>query len=217
MKKRYKLVLYDLDGTLLDTSTGIYAGIDYVTEQMGFAPLSDDIKALFIGPPAPENFEKYLGITGDTLTHAVDLYRGFNASHGYKLTEEYAGMPALLHVTKDIPAVVATMKRQDMADKTVDYAGYTPYFSHIYGNTDFNPLSKAELIKKACTQVGCRPEEALLIGDTELDAAGAKEAGCDFAAAAYGFGFTHASDINAYPSVLQAKHPQEIIAYLEQA
>lgn len=63
--RKYDLVVFDLEGTLLDTSSGILACMDYVVDQYGFPLISDDIKRSFIGPPIQESFQRYYNLARD--------------------------------------------------------------------------------------------------------------------------------------------------------
>ena len=56
--KDYKTILFDLDGTLLDTSEGIYNGTDYMTDKLGMPRVPDDVKPTFIGPPVAQKYEQ---------------------------------------------------------------------------------------------------------------------------------------------------------------
>ena len=61
--KKYKLIIFDLDGTLLDTSKGIFNSVRYAEKMMGFEPLKDDKLKEFVGPPPKDMYMKDYGIS----------------------------------------------------------------------------------------------------------------------------------------------------------
>ena len=58
----YKAVIFDLDGTLLDTSAGVLKSVDYTIEKMGYQPLAEEVKRTFIGPPIKKSLMKQYGL-----------------------------------------------------------------------------------------------------------------------------------------------------------
>ncbi len=60
--KDCKAVIFDLDGTLLDTSEGIFRSVDYVIEKLQLPAIGTDIKRTFIGPPMQKSFERVFGL-----------------------------------------------------------------------------------------------------------------------------------------------------------
>ncbi len=217
MTKDYKIILLDLDGTLLDTSPGIYNGYDYMTPKMGLPKMSDELKSRFVGPALAVTYPKYLGLTGERMSEAIEIYREYNNKQGYKEFEFYDGMDELLNYLKEngYITVVVTMKADKVAKRTLDVAGYTEKLTDIIGNIDYDPMTKAELIKLALDKYGLKKEEALLIGDTGVDASGAEEAQVDFYPAMYGFGFKVEDVTEDYPYVKKLNDPRELIEILE--
>lgn len=217
MPQPYQAVFFDLDGTLLDTSTGIYHGLDHTLKYFGETPLPDAEKAKFIGPPLSETFSQFLGYSGEKLKEAIAVYRGYNAEKGYREVVDYPGVRALLKALKarGVKTAVVTMKNHAMALKTLESAGLDSYFDIIQGNSDIAAASKAELIEKTARALETDPGSVLLLGDTYIDAAGAKAAGADFAAAMYGFGYTHGDSPDGYACAAKISAPSEILTILE--
>lgn len=213
----YRVVLFDLDGTLLDTSEGIYNGTDYMTEQMGLERVPDDVKPTFIGPPLSQRYNKYFGLEGDELKKAVATYRSYYGEKGYRESRPYPGMEELLHWLRSqgIKTGVATMKREDMAFKSIEAAGLLDLFDVVVGNSDFDAKTKAGLIEDALLILGEDRDGCVLIGDTVIDADGAREADVDFIAARYGFGLKDEKEFETIPMVLAADDVPTIRAFLE--
>lgn len=212
----YRVVLFDLDGTLLDTSEGIYNGTDYMTDQMGLERVPDDVKPTFIGPPLSQRYHAYFGLEGDVLKEAVATYRRFYGETGYAQAEPYPGMKELLLALRErgVKTGVATMKREDMAFKSIEAAGLLDLFDVVVGNSDFDAKTKAGLIEDALLILGEDRDGCVLIGDTIIDADGARKADVDFIAARYGFGLKDDKEFETIPMVLAADDVPTIQEFL---
>lgn len=72
---KYEIAVFDVDGTLLDTTEGVLASVKYTIDKMGFEPLSEDVLKTFIGPPIQDSFAKAYNLSGDyyrTLQPALE-------------------------------------------------------------------------------------------------------------------------------------------------
>lgn len=210
--KEYKTVLFDLDGTLINTAEGIFNGTDYMTEKLGLPRVPDDIRQSFIGPPVGEKYHEFFGLTGEALKEAAATYRDYYGRIGYKEAVPYQGIPELLDALRerDFRLVVATMKREDMAYKCLEAAGLLGAFDAVFGNSDTDSVSKAQLLEQGLERIGKPRSTAVLIGDTLVDAQGAAEAKIDFIQARYGFGLLTEEEQNRYPYVMAIQSPEEL-------
>lgn len=212
----YKLILLDLDGTLLDTSPGIYEGLDYLAPLIGQKPLDETIKPKFIGPALSVSFSKYFGVTGEELKEAIDIYRAFYRQDGYKKYKHFPELENVLRQLKEAGYILAvvTMKEHNITKDVLKHAGLDQYLDSILGNQDINSLTKSQLIEMTLDKFGVDPENAVLVGDTETDAKGALEAHVDYIPALYGFGYSHVDSPEAYPYVYQLERPSDLLNYL---
>ena len=74
---RYKTVLFDLDGTITDSGTGIMNAIRYAVRKSGFAEPEEAVLRSFIGPPLKEQFRKVFGLSEEEGRRMVALYREY--------------------------------------------------------------------------------------------------------------------------------------------
>lgn len=189
---RYKAVLFDLDGTLMDTGPGIYAAFRYVQQTMGWRELSEAELHALVGPPLVDSYVNTFHLTPEEGAKAAVMHRTFQIKESYKLSTAYLGIKSLLKDLKrhHVNEAVTTLKGETIAKKTLSVDGLDRYLSPICGVTEAgaNP-TKADIVRRALKTLDCAPEEAVLVGDSHFDAIGANTAGVDFIAVTYGYGF----------------------------
>lgn len=218
MRSKYKCVAFDLDGTLIDTSEGIYSSILYTVKVNGLRPLTDEELHTFIGPPLQRTFNKYYGITGDALEKVISDYRYIYKRSEMFRARPYDGIFELLAALKElgITPAVATYKPQDSAERVLRYFGFDKYTDLFFGADDNDVLKKSDIIRSAVKAAGVSDlSEAVMIGDSDNDANGAKDAGVDFIGVTYGFGFRTPGDVDKFPNVYSSGSPYDLIEYFK--
>lgn len=188
MIKKYDIILFDLDGTLLDTSRGIYNSVRYAEKNMNLDPIPDDRLRQFVGPPPAVMYREMYGISEEEAHKATIYHREYGKEFAIYEAEVYEGMIDCLNELKKEGFLlgVATLKSEMIAKKILDNFNISQYFDVVCGMNKEENLSKADVIRNAKHKLG--PGNAILIGDTMYDYTGAKEAGIDFGAVLYGFG-----------------------------
>ena len=189
---KYKLVIWDIDGTLLDTHEGVSNALRYALKQFKIEKSSQDILTMVHTPKIKEAFIKIAGMDEETAKTATDTFRNYYVSESLLQAKPYAGVLDVLKKLKQmgIRQSVASNKRQDCATKICHHFGIDKFCNPINGGDRYNSLSKADLIKKSLNYYQISDlSSAVMIGDTESDKKAAKEAGIDFIGVNYGFGF----------------------------
>ncbi|WP_079914166.1 HAD hydrolase-like protein [Paenibacillus sp. 32352] len=201
--KNYNAVLFDLDGTLLDTTKGVLSSVQYVMEVLQLPKISDPTLKTFIGPPIQESLVRVFGMTSTEAQSAANLFRDRYKNHDLLLAELYPNILSLLQMLKErnIQIAVATYKRQDYAIEILKHFGISNYCSCIFGADNDNKLTKQDIINQCIDFVGLAKEEMVMIGDSSYDAIGAEKAGVDFIGVTYGFGFKSRTDIDCHNHV----------------
>ncbi len=217
---RYRLFIFDLDGTLVDTSPGIMRTVRHVEEVMGVPPIPDSDLRRFIGPPLEDSFLRYHHATPEGAKEMVACYRERYGTIGVGEAAVYPGIPEILDAIEATPgayAAVATLKHHTMAEKSLGRFGLTERFDAIAAGTDEHP-SKADLIRQVMADL--RWEDAataVMIGDSRYDGEGALEAGVDFVPLTYGFGFAEPESLLGLPTVFTAKKPEDLVEFVKEA
>ena len=214
MKNDYELVIFDLDGTLLDTSCGILAAVSGALDALHI-PYGKELKATeFIGPPIEKALQKHLSLEGEVLQAAAKEFRTQYAKEHLLKATPYEGMERLLVSLRHagFGRAVATYKREAVAERLLWHCGLAKHFNIIHGTNDAHPQSKADLIRQCVEDYGlCNSRHAVMIGDTDEDASGAALAGVDFIAVTYGFGFVRQHFTTIHPCVGVASTPSEVL------
>lgn len=214
--KTYKTIIFDLDGTLADTSEGIYNCIRYAQEKMSLPPISSEQMRSHIGPPMHESYERNFHLTGLDLEKAIGYHKEYALTKGLFEASLYEGIPELLSRLKEsgCKLAVATLKYEETAQKMLSFLNVAPYFDVICGALSDVKLTKAQLLEKCVDLCQGEKSTALLVGDSSYDALGAREAGIDFLGVTYGFGFTNKQEVDEFPNVGCAESPTEILAHI---
>ena len=212
---RYGLVIFDVDGTLLDTRDGIVSSVKYAACAKGLPEMkSGEIERIFIGPPIGCGFHNAYGLDGEELKAAVAAFREHYTQHDLFKAVPYEGIFETLDSLKKngIAIAVATYKRHDYAVTLLRHFGFDHYTDNIHGADSAGKLTKADIIEQCIAESGCDDRsKMLMVGDSINDAEGAKNARIDFLGVTYGYGF---SSSEVYPFAV-AKRPKDISEYLK--
>jgi phosphoglycolate phosphatase len=202
--ERLKLLVFDLDGTLIDSAQDLCNSVNVSLKEFGLGPLTDPTIAGFVGNGAPMLMRRSLALAGNVSLEAVDedlftksyaFFLQYYREHKLDFTYAYEGvLDALkaLHELHDAPGgplrtmAVLTNKPVRPARGICEGLGLADYFLHIYGGDSF-PLKKPDPlgIHSLMEETGSSPEETVMIGDSRVDVqtarnAGAWSIGCDF-------------------------------------
>lgn len=190
---KYKAVFFDLDGTLMDTSEGIFATAVHSMQTVGLAiPEGTDLRK-FVGPPLRECFRITFGVQDDE--HLDKLYAAYRQQYdiiGRYKAHFYPGIIDLLKELKNrgYKTAITSMKGETLVQEMAQHFEVTELFDQLLGfDTTKDKTSKKAIILDGCKRLGLKPSECVLVGDTAIDADGAKEAGMPCIRVNWGFGF----------------------------
>jgi phosphoglycolate phosphatase len=211
----YKLVLFDLDGTLTQSEFGIFSSVQYALEKFGIHETEAKNLRRFIGPPLYVSFSEFYGLDGEDGELAVKYYRSVYEKDGYKEAPVYDGVKELLASLKDEgkTLMVVTSKPQEMAERVIEHVGVASYFDAIVGpGREMNSPSKKELITKALGIAGSDGSDAIMVGDRKFDIEGACGAGIDSIGVLYGYGSRE--ELEAAGSTYIVDTPDQVLSLI---
>lgn len=189
----YKVILFDLDGTLTESGEGITKSVQYALEKLGQP--EPDLKKLevFVGPPLLQQFMKYADLDEETAVRAVEYYRERYTDIGIFENQVYPGVEDMLDKLrgKGYILAVASSKPERFVKKVLDHFDLTKYFHEIVGSEmNGGRTSKADVIEEALDRLhmGNHRDQVIMVGDKEHDVLGARKAGLKCLAVSYGYG-----------------------------
>lgn len=212
-----RAVIFDVDGTLLDTTEGVLSSVKYTIVAHRLPPIAEEQLLSFIGPPIQDSFAKHYGLEGTILQELAVTFREHYKEGDVLKALPYEGIYEVCDelIRRGISIAVATYKRQDYAEKIMKHFGFDRYTDIIYGADHENKLKKADIIRKCLEAAEVDHTEAVMVGDTDHDALGAAAAGIDFIGVTYGFGFREKEDAMRFEHTLgAAEKPREILDYI---
>lgn len=178
MTKKYRHLLFDLDGTLTDPMEGITRSVQYALRHFGIEV--SDLRELcpFIGPPFAESFRTFYGFDDRQTSEAVAVSREYFTEKGIFENRLYDGMDELLDTlaSNGYTLCVATSKPRVFAERILDHFGIARYFSFVGGTgLDGSLPTKADVIAHVLAGSNITDRgTALMIGDRKYDILGAK-------------------------------------------
>lgn len=199
MERKIKSVVWDVDGTLLNTSEGIIASVIDTLKICGYLPLDQATMESFIGPPIQHSFQKAFKLDLKSSNQMASVFRKEYKEKNLYKAELYPGMKKLLIHLKQrgVQQAVATYKREDYAKMIVDHFGISSYMDIVCGADFDGKLTKTDIIWNAIQSLKQHYllDSVVMIGDTMNDAIGAKNLGIPFIAVRYGFGFKSGEEL----------------------
>ncbi|SEI97477.1 phosphoglycolate phosphatase [Lachnospiraceae bacterium A10] len=207
-----KNVLFDLDGTLLDTTEGVLESVKYVIQELGLRELEDGELVQFIGPPIQNSFMKFYGVTENEAQQLGELFRNYYKNKALFLAKPYDGIYEVCNVMKmhGMKLAVATYKREDYAIELLKHFHFDEIFDVMHGADNNNRLKKSDIVQLCMKEMNSNIDDCVLIGDTLHDSLGAFNAGVHFIPVTYGFGFNNIEELTQYPNIGVAKSTFDI-------
>lgn len=190
MQKKYRYILFDLDGTLIYSHPGIYSCIRYALEALGEKEPTDALLRKCIGPSLMYSFTQIFGMEEERAKLATAKYREKYSVTGVYENEPIEGALKSLKALKEAgyTLAMATSKPKIYADIIAERWGFSTYFSAQVGSgIDGSFPTKASVIAEVMRQFGASADECLMVGDRLHDNEGAVENGMDCALLRVGY------------------------------
>lgn len=185
----YQTVLFDMDGTLLDTLGDLHASVNAILSARGFPERSAGEVRSFLGYGAEVLIRRSLpdGTDEETAAEALRAYRDYYAAHADILTRPYEGVPEVL------AALRAAGRRAAVVSNKPDGATRAlakRYFGDLPAMGEHAPLRRKpwpDMVDAALGMLGAPRKGAVYVGDSEVDVQTARNAGLPVIAVSWGF------------------------------
>lgn len=191
---RLKLLIFDLDGTLIDSRLDLISTVNAMLRKFGRPELPGDVVASYVGDGAPMLVRRALGDPEDEFffKEALDFFLAYYRVHKLDHTHVYDGIKETLtsisRQQTSLKMAVLSNKPVNPSRAIVKALGLSEFFVSVYGGNSFetkkpDPLGAQVLLKE--NQV--KPDETILIGDSSIDMLTARNAGLWSCGVTYGF------------------------------
>ncbi len=212
-----RLVIFDLDGTLIDSRLDLVHSVNASLRHIGRPELPENVIASYVGDGAPVLIQRALGgekIDESLVRKGLEFFLAYYREHKLDHTTVYAGiaeaLAAIQHSSNGRPRKLAvlTNKPVNPSRAIVDALGLRRFFTQVYGGNSFetkkpDPAGALQLLR----EIGVRPEQAAIVGDSHTDIETGRNAGLWTVGVTYGFAPQTLAD--ASPDVM-ADHPKEL-------
>src|SRR5689334_17422363 len=187
-----KLLIFDLDGTLIDSRLDLANAVNATRRHMGMEVLSNERVYSYVGNGAPVLIRRAMGeqATEAELQEALEYFLEFYREHDLDHTVLYPGVKESLDRFRDAGKrmAVLTNKPVRMSRHIVEGLGVGGHFFQVYGGNSFefkkpNPIGVEALMQEA----GVQRESTMMVGDSSVDIVTAKNAGIQCCGVTYGF------------------------------
>ncbi len=187
--QHYDVILFDVDGTLIDSAHGILNTLEEVFTKMGVDVTHVNLRR-YLGPPLRKSFGEHFSDPAK-IEEATELYRESYREKGSHEGTAYPGAAEMLRRLKEAGFVLctATSKPTVVVTPILEEQGLAPYFDFIGGaSMDESRDTKTEVVRYVLTQPCVQGKRVLMVGDRRDDMQGAVNCGLDATAVLYGYG-----------------------------
>lgn len=209
-----RALIFDLDGTLIDSKLDLIHSVNAMLKEMGRPELEAKTISGYIGHGAPQLVARALGgtATEEELKQALQFFLGYYEEHKMDNTRAYPGVAETLKDIKRMPMAVLTNKPVRISVRILKSLGLADYFRVIYGGNSFESKKPDPFgARKILDELAVSPTEAMVIGDSEVDIQTARNAGTLAAAVNYGFGV---HDRARYPADIYLDRFSDLTLYV---
>jgi phosphoglycolate phosphatase len=218
--ERIKLLIFDLDGTLVDSRIDLVNSVNAMLKNFHRPELPSDVIATYVGDGAPMLVRRALGDPQDEnfVKQALEFFLTYYRTHKLDNTHVYPGVNAALLAARradgfERKMAVLSNKPVVPSRQIVEALGLGPFFTQIYGGNSFSTKKPdPEGANKILEESGVAAEEALMIGDSSVDVLTGQNTGMYTCGVTYGFAPHTLED--APPDVL-LDTPQELAELLQ--
>jgi phosphoglycolate phosphatase len=186
-----RALVFDLDGTLIDSGLDLANAVNATVEKMGRPPLSHEMIFSYVGRGAPRLVQQALGpgATDEECKRGLAYFLSYYREHMLDSTVTYPGVREGLAALEGLPMAVLTNKPVRFSQWIIEGLGLAKYFRWVYGGNSFetkkpDPAGMNVLLR----DLGATPNQVMLVGDSEVDILTARNSGTWACGVTYGLG-----------------------------
>jgi phosphoglycolate phosphatase len=190
-----KLLIFDLDGTLIDSRLDLIHSVNAMLRHLGRPELPGDVIASYIGDGAPMLVRRALGDPRDegVIKEGLELFLGYYRVHKLDHTHAYDGIKEMLTVIRNSNVIsrhMAVLSNKPVVPSRaiLEALGLAEFFVHVYGGNSFStkkpdPKGAQTILRETRTS----PQDTLMVGDSSVDVITGRNADLWTCGVTYGF------------------------------
>lgn len=192
-----KLVIFDLDGTLIDSRLDLVHSVNAALRHINRPELPEEVIASYVGDGAPVLIQRALGgesVDESLVRKGLEYFLSYYREHKLDHTTLYTGIREALSAIQNSnnghprKMAVLTNKPVNPSRAIVEALGLAPYFSQVYGGNSFaTKKPDPEGALKLLAEAGVKPKQSAIVGDSHVDIRTGRNAGLWTVAVTYGF------------------------------
>jgi phosphoglycolate phosphatase len=212
-----RALIFDLDGTLIDSKLDLALSVNATLAQLGRQPLPHEQIFSYVGQGAPALIARALGSDASEQDCAIGLefFIKYYSAHKLDNTKLYPGVCEALDALQGMPMAVYTNKPVRVSRAIIQDLGVGTHFRVVYGGNSFERKKPDPMgVESILREFGAAPQQVMLVGDSDVDVQTARNAGTWICGVTYGFGSHHFAK---YPPDLVVGNLTDLVPHLSQA
>jgi len=186
-----RALIFDLDGTLIDSKVDLALSVNETLAHMGFAPLPREVIYGYVGNGAAALIRRALGgsVTDAQAEQGHLYFLSYYRAHMLDNTVTYPGVREALEMLEGHPMAVLTNKPVRFSEGILEGLGLSRYFQYVHGGNSFETKKPdPQGLNILLRDLGVAPREAMMVGDSDVDVRTARNAGTWSCGVSYGLG-----------------------------
>ena len=212
-----RALIFDLDGTLIDSKLDLALAVNAAMAEMRRPPLSHEQIFGYVGQGAPSLIARALGegASEDECRRGLEFFIRYYSVHKLDNTVPYPGVRETLEALSGLSMAVLTNKPVGASRGILQGLGLADYFKIIYGGNSFERKKPDPMgVETILREFGAPAAQAMVVGDSEIDVQTARNAGAHSCGVTYGFGSHRLAD---FPPDLLVDNLTELLPHLSAA
>ena len=192
MSTAFQLVIFDLDGTLIDSKLDLAHAVNATRAHLGVGPLEHELIYSYVGNGAPVLMRRALGpdASDAEVQRALEFFLAYYRDHKLDFTTLYPGVRETLDElwSSEVKMAVLTNKPVNISKAILDGLAVGSYFFQVYGGNSFEQKKPHPMgVDALLTESGVERDRAVMIGDSSVDIRTARNASIASVGCTWGF------------------------------
>ena len=212
-----RALIFDLDGTLIDSKLDLALAVNAALAELGRGALPHEQIFSYVGQGAPTLIARALGdgATEEDCLRGLEFFIKYYSAHKLDHTVLYPGVREALDALTEMPMAVLTNKPVGVSRGILRGLGLSGHFRFVYGGNSFERKKPDPMgIETILRELGAVPAQAMVVGDSEIDVQTARNAGTWVCGVTYGFGSHRLAE---YPPDILVDSLTELLPHLSGA